>query len=74
MATKKDYYEVLGVNKNANEAELKKAYRNLARKHHPDVDKSEGAEKTFKEINEAYQVLSDPQKKSSLRSIWSRRF
>lgn len=62
---KKDYYEVLGVNKNSNEAELKKAYRNLARKHHPDVDKSEGAEKTFKEINEAYQVLSDPQKKAA---------
>lgn len=62
---KKDYYETLGVNKSANEAELKKAYRNLARKHHPDVDKSEGAEKKFKEINEAYQVLSDPQKKAA---------
>ncbi len=65
MANKKDYYEVLGVSKNATPEELKKAYRNLARKHHPDVDKSEGAEQKFKEINEAYQVLSDPQKKTT---------
>ena len=65
MATKRDYYQILGVSKNANADELKKAYRNLARKHHPDIDKSEGAEKKFKEINEAYQVLSDPQKKSA---------
>lgn len=62
---KKDYYEILGVTKNANAQELKKAYRNLARKHHPDVDKSPNAEQQFKEINEAYQVLSDPQKKSA---------
>jgi len=63
--TKRDYYEVLGVSKNATIEEIKKAYRTLARKHHPDVDKSPGASERFKEINEAYQVLSDPQKKSA---------
>ena len=64
MATK-DYYEILGVSKNASSEQLKKAYRNLARKHHPDVDKSADASEKFKEINEAYQVLSDSQKKSA---------
>lgn len=63
MATKRDYYEILGVGKNASEAELKSAYRRLARAHHPDVDKTAGAESRFKEISEAYQVLSDPEKK-----------
>lgn len=65
MATKRDYYEILGVSKSASADELKKAYRSMARKHHPDVDKSAGAEEKFKEINEAYQVLSDSQKKSA---------
>jgi len=62
---KTDYYQVLGVSKNSTESEIKSAYRQKARKHHPDVDRSEGAEKKFKEINEAYQVLSDSQKKSA---------
>lgn len=65
MATKRDYYEILGVNKSASGAEIKSAYRKLARAHHPDVDKSTGAAERFKEVSEAYQVLSDPQKKSA---------
>ena len=65
MATNRDYYEILGVAKNAGPDELKRAYRVKARKHHPDVDKSTGAEERFKEINEAYQVLSDSQKKAA---------
>ena len=65
MATKRDFYEVLGVNKGATDAEIKSAYRKLARKHHPDVDKSSGAAEKFKELSEAYQVLSDPKKKQS---------
>ena len=65
MSTKKDYYEILGVKKGASEAEIKSAYRQMARKHHPDIDKTAGADGRFKEIGEAYQVLSDPQKKQS---------
>lgn len=62
---KRDYYEILGLKKGASEAEIKSAYRQLARKHHPDIDKSAGADVRFKEIGEAYQVLSDPGKKQS---------
>src|SRR3972149_11210903 len=66
MASKRDYYDILGVSKNSSEEDIKKAYRKLAREHHPDMvadgDKLD-AEKRFKEINEAYQVLSDPEKK-----------
>lgn len=60
----KDYYATLGVPKNASPAEIQRAYRKLARKHHPDVNKSPGAESRFKEINEAHQVLSDPEKRA----------
>lgn len=63
MSTTRDYYEILGLKKGASSDEFKKAYRDLARRHHPDVDKSAGAEARFKEINEAYQILSDSKKK-----------
>jgi molecular chaperone DnaJ len=61
---KRDYYEILGVNRNASQEDIKAAFRNLARKYHPDVNKSEDAEERFKEINEAFMVLSDPDKRS----------
>src|SRR5512147_2461801 len=60
-----DYYETLGVKRDASPDELKKAFRHLARKYHPDLNKgSREAEEKFKEVNEAYQVLSDPQKRA----------
>ncbi|NEP45711.1 MAG: DnaJ domain-containing protein, partial [Okeania sp. SIO2H7] len=58
-----DYYEILGVTRNADKEELKRAYRRLARKYHPDVNKEAGAEDRFKEINRAYEILSDPELK-----------
>ena len=64
MAAKRDYYEVLGVAKNADEKTIKKAYRKLAKKYHPDTNPGDKeAEKKFKEVTEAYSVLSDPEKK-----------
>ena len=65
MADKRDYYEVLGLSKGAGEAEIKKAYRTLAKKYHPDLNPGNAeAEAKFKEINEAYDVLSDADKKA----------
>lgn len=65
MATKRDFYEVLGVSKSVTKDELKKTYRKLALKFHPDKNKEPDAEKKFKEINEAYEVLSDEQKRAA---------
>ena len=61
----KDYYEILGVNKNASADEIKSAYRKLAKQYHPDINKAPEAQSKFKEINEAYEVLGDPNKKSN---------
>jgi len=60
----KDYYEILGVKRDDTQATIKSAYRKLARKYHPDVNKEKGAQEKFKDINEAYEVLSDPNKRS----------
>ncbi len=65
----KDYYEILGVKRDATAAEIKSAYRKLARKYHPDVNKTKEAESRFKDINEAYEVLSDKEKRKRYDSL-----
>ena len=60
---KRDYYEILGVDKNASEKDIKLAFRRLAKKYHPDVNKDAGAEEKFKEAQEAYAVLSDEKRR-----------
>jgi molecular chaperone DnaJ len=65
MAVKRDYYDILGVPRDASDEDIKRAFRRAAQKHHPDVDTSDGAEQRFKELNEAYRVLSDRQRRSA---------
>lgn len=72
--SKRDYYDVLGVSRQADASEIKSAYRKLAIKYHPDKNPGDAqAEENFKEAAEAYEILSNPEKKTTLRPIWSRR-
>lgn len=64
MATKRDYYEILGLSKDSSVEDIKKTYRKLALQYHPDRNKEPGAEEKFKEISEAYAVLSDAEKRA----------
>src|SRR5688572_24173019 len=63
MAIKRDYYDVLGVPRDASADDIRRAFRKLARQYHPDISKEDGAETRFKEVNEAYEILSDAEKR-----------
>jgi molecular chaperone DnaJ len=65
MAIKRDYYDILGLERGATDEEIKRAFRRLAQRHHPDVDTSDGADQRFKELNEAYRILSDRQRRAA---------
>jgi len=69
----KDYYRVMGVDRKASDEEIRKAYRKLARKYHPDVSKEPGAEEKFKELGEAYETLKDPEKRAAYDQLGSHR-
>ena len=65
MTEKRDYYDVLGINRQATDEDIKKSYRKLAFQYHPDRNKDKSAEEKFKEVNQAYEILSDPQKRAN---------